>query len=277
MYEFLDRRYAQALYDVCEKAGNVEQTLEDLSVIVESMETGDELRKIIEHPQIHRPEKKKIITNLFKDQVSPELLDFLILLIEKDRFLYLKEKYNQLRLIYLEHHNTVEVEIRSARPLSDAQKKSLKEKLEKKYNKEIIFSEKVDKSLIGGMFIKVGDDVIDGTIKSRIEAMKGIMENKQDTNLYKEEEEKPLLAKITTIQPLTEDQKEDIIIKLENFYDRKFVIEEKIDKGILGGIHIVVGDDVIDATIKGKLIELGRINFSSKDNLIDTFDKNLKG
>ncbi|MGL4730199.1 MAG: F0F1 ATP synthase subunit delta [Clostridium sp.] len=257
MYEFLDRRYAQALYDVCEKNNILEETLEDLKSIVESMEECEELRKIIEHPQIHRPEKKAIFKKLFKDEVSEELLSFLILLIDKDRILYLKEKYNQFRLIYFERHNMVEVLVRTAIPLTDEQRNTLKEKLENKYKKEIILSEKVDESLLGGMIIKVGDDVIDGTVKSRISAMKQLMNDKQDIKINVEDE-KPLIAKVKSVQPLTEEQKKQIIEKLKSYYDREFIIEETIDKSILGGVHITVGDDIIDVTVKGKLIELRR-------------------
>ncbi|GAA0121288.1 MAG: F0F1 ATP synthase subunit delta [Clostridium argentinense] len=269
MYEFLDRRYALALYDVCEKNGTLEQTLEDLSIIVESMETSDELIKIIEHPQIHRAAKKEIFINLFKDQVSQELLDFLILLIDKDRILYLKEKYNQMRLIYFERHNMLEVDVRSAVKLSEEQKSSLKEKLEKKYNKEIIISEKVDKSLLGGMFIKVGDDVIDGTVRNRVEVMKGLMEEKRKDKVYEEDKFKILTAVVKTVNPLTEIQKENLITNLKEFYNREFIIKEVIDSSILGGIHITVGEDIIDATVKGKLIGFKQRGSLSKDPLLN--------
>jgi len=269
MYEFLDRRYALALYDVCEKRGTLEQTLEDLSIIIESMETGDELIKIIEHPQIHRAAKKEIFTKLFKDQVSEELLDFLILLIEKDRILYLKEKYNQMRLIYFERHNMIEAEVRTAVKLSDEQKLGLKEKLEKKYNKEIVISEKVDKNLLGGMFIKVGDDVIDGTVRNRFETMKGLMEEKRKDKVYLEDKSKVLTGVVKTVNPLTEIQRKNLITNLEKFYERKFVIEEVLDSSILGGIHVTVGEDVIDATIKGKLINFKHRGILFKGPLSD--------
>ncbi|GAA0125873.1 MULTISPECIES: F0F1 ATP synthase subunit delta [Clostridium] len=258
MYEFLDRRYAQALYDVCEKAGILEETLEDLNSIVESMEQSEELMKIIEHPQIHRAEKKAIFKRLFEDQVSPELLGFLILLIDKDRILYLKEKYNQFRLIYFERHNMLEAKVKTTIPLIDEQREALKVKLKNKYKKDIILLEEIDESLLGGMVVKIGDDVIDGSIKRRMESMKQLMQERKDIKVDVSEKFKPLVAKVKTVQPLNEEQKEQIIKKLKNYYNREFIIEESIDKKILGGVYITVGDDVIDVTVKGKLIELRR-------------------
>jgi len=65
--------------------------------------------------------------------------------------------------------------VKTVIPLEEEDRKNLKEKLEKKYNKEIILKEEIDKSIIGGVYVRVGDDVIDGTIKSKLNEMKRIM------------------------------------------------------------------------------------------------------
>ena len=57
----------------------------------------------------------------------------------------------------------------------DSEKKSLKEKLEAQYDKNIIMNNEVDKSILGGVFVRVGNDVIDGTVKSKLEELKKIM------------------------------------------------------------------------------------------------------
>ena len=57
----------------------------------------------------------------------------------------------------------------------DSEKEALKKKLESKYNKTILMTAEVDKSLLGGVYVRVGNDVIDGTVKSKLDEMKELM------------------------------------------------------------------------------------------------------
>ena len=80
-----------------------------------------------------------------------------------------------MKEIYLEKHNTLEAVVKSAVPLLDEEVNQLKEKIETKYNKKIQMKLIVDKTLLGGLYVRVGDDVIDGTVKSKLDEMKEIM------------------------------------------------------------------------------------------------------
>ena len=77
--------------------------------------------------------------------------------------------------IYLEKKNTVIAQVKSVIDLTEDQKKRLKEKLENKYNKKVIIEHEIDKSIIGGLYVRVGNDVIDGSIKSKLEDMRALM------------------------------------------------------------------------------------------------------
>ena len=77
--------------------------------------------------------------------------------------------------IHLERNNILIAEVKTAVPMLDSEKKSLKEKLEAQYDKNIIMNNEVDKSILGGVFVRVGNDVIDGTVKSKLEELKKIM------------------------------------------------------------------------------------------------------
>ncbi|GKU23314.1 F0F1 ATP synthase subunit delta [Clostridium folliculivorans] len=175
MYEYLDRRYALALYKVAEEKGKVEEYLQDLREICDLVYNNPDFYEVIKHPQISTGKKKKTFINIFKGKIDDELLSFLLILIEKDRILYLRQKLDQMEKIYLERNNTLIANVKSVIPLEDKQLKSLKEKLEKKYDKNIIFEQEIDKSIIGGLYVRVGNDVIDGTIKLKLEEMKALM------------------------------------------------------------------------------------------------------
>ncbi|HHD2768585.1 TPA: ATP synthase F1 subunit delta, partial [Clostridium perfringens] len=76
---------------------------------------------------------------------------------------------------HLERNNTLLAEVKSVVQLTEDEVKRLVEKLENKYSKKILLKQEIDKSIIGGLFVRVGDDVIDGTVKSRLDDMKLIM------------------------------------------------------------------------------------------------------
>ncbi|MEW9094452.1 MAG: F0F1 ATP synthase subunit delta [Clostridiaceae bacterium] len=175
MYEYLDRRYALALYEVAEKKGKIEEFIKDYREIVDVIYNNEELLQLIKHPQISTSKKKKIFIKIFKGKIDEELLSFLLILIEKGRILYLKEKEKELEKIYLEKHNMLRAHIKTVIPLENEEREELKEKLQSKYNKKVILKEEIDKSIIGGVYIRIGDDVIDGTIKSKLKEMKNIV------------------------------------------------------------------------------------------------------
>lgn len=175
MYEYLDRRYALALYEVAEEKGKVEEYLETLREICNLIYNNKDLYEIIKHPQISTRRKRETFKNIFKGKIDEDLLSFLLILVEKDRILYLREKLNEMEKIHLERNNTLLAIVKSVIPLTENEVNQLKEKLEVKYNKKIIFNQEIDKSILGGLYVRVGDDVIDGTIKTKLEEMRSLI------------------------------------------------------------------------------------------------------
>lgn len=175
MYEYLDKRYALALYQVAEQNGKVEEYLRDLRAICDLIDNNKDFHEVIKHPQISTKRKKKTFINIFKGQIDEELLSFLLILIEKDRILYIREKLNEMEKIDLERKSTLIAIVKTAVPLLEDEVRALQKKLEDKYDKKIIMTTEVDKSLLGGVYVRVGNDVIDGTVKSKVDDMKNIM------------------------------------------------------------------------------------------------------
>lgn len=179
MYEYLDRRYALALYEIAESKGKVDEYLRDLRQICDLIENNHDFYEVIRHPQINTRKKKQTFINIFKGRIDEDLLSFLLILIEKDRILYLREKLNEMEKIDLERRNTLKGVIKTAVPLLDNEFKTLKDIFEKKYDKNIIFQCKVDKKVLGGVYVRIGNDVIDDTVKSKIDEMKDLMLRKK--------------------------------------------------------------------------------------------------
>ena len=179
MYEYLDRRYALAIYEVAEKKGKVDEYLRDLREICDLIDNNQDFYEVIKHPQINTTKKKKLFIDIFKDKIDEDLLSFMIILIEKKRILHIREKLNQMEDIDLERRNIVKGIVKTAIPLLPEELENLKNVFEEKYNKTIIFSTQVDKTILGGVYVSIGNDVIDDTIKSKIEEMKELMLKKE--------------------------------------------------------------------------------------------------
>ncbi|HEY8890914.1 MAG TPA: F0F1 ATP synthase subunit delta [Clostridium sp.] len=175
MYEYLYKRYALALYEVAEEKGKVEEYLKDLQEIVLLMKNDVEFLRVIKHPKIGTSTKKEMFTRIFKDKIDDGLLSFLLILIEKGRILFVEENLKEMEKIHLKRTNTLLAEVKTVIPLMETERENLRLKLSKIYDKKILFDEKLDKKVIGGVYIRIGDDVIDGTVKSKLEEMKKIM------------------------------------------------------------------------------------------------------
>ena len=126
MYEYLDRRYALALYKVAEEKNKVDEYLQDLREICDIIDNNKELKAVIEYPQISTKQKKRIFIDIFKGKIDEELLSFLLILIEKGRILYLREKLNQFEQINLEKKNVVIAQVKSVIEMTDEQTSTLK-------------------------------------------------------------------------------------------------------------------------------------------------------
>ncbi|MCB2293180.1 F0F1 ATP synthase subunit delta [Clostridium algoriphilum] len=175
MYEHLYKRYALALYAVAEEKGKVEEYLNDLKEIVLLMKNDDEFLKVIKYPQISISTKKDMFVRIFKGKIDEELLNFLLILIEKKRILFIEENLKELEKIHLERNNTLLAEVKTVVPLMETERENLRTKLSNMYDKKIVFEEKLDEKIIGGVYIRVNDDVIDGTVKNKLNEMKKIM------------------------------------------------------------------------------------------------------
>lgn len=173
MYEFLDKRYALALYDVAEKQGKVEEFIQDFEDVVDLLKHNEECATLISHPQISTREKKEIFIKMFKGKIDDELLSFLLILIDKGRIMYAQEKLVEMKKIQLERQNVLIAEVKTVVPMDKEDKDKLIEKLSSMYGKQVRIEEELDKGILGGILIKIGTDIIDGTLKSKLSAIRG--------------------------------------------------------------------------------------------------------
>ncbi len=172
MYEAdIAKRYAEAVYGVAKEKDKVKEIYDMLNSLMELYINDSEFRNFMLHPLIENSEKKDFLGKIFTDadDITMNIIDYLV---DKDRIeiiRYIVSEY--LKLYYLEN-NEVEVTGIFSKELSEEQFALLKSKLEKKVGKKIILKIEVNKDIIGGGIVKMGDQIIDGSIKRQIENIK---------------------------------------------------------------------------------------------------------
>ncbi len=164
------KNYADSLVQVGKDGVmSYDAILNDLNTIKEITASSDELVKVMENPAISINSKNEIIDSVFSNQISDKIINFLKILIDKKRF-------NELNQIISAYSNEVDnisnikrVEVISAVEITDDRKQRLIEKLQNKLQKNVIVNLATDNEIIGGLVIKIDDDVIDNSLKNKLE------------------------------------------------------------------------------------------------------------
>jgi F-type H+-transporting ATPase subunit delta len=165
------RRYSSALLQVAREKGAVEEVLEDVKFIRNTIEDSRELVLFLKSPIVKKNDKEEVLNKLFKDQVQEITFMFLDLMIRKDRENLLGEIAEAYIERYNEYAGIQPVNISTAYELSDDQKEQLREVLEKKTGKTVEMHFEVDRSLKGGMAVRIEDTVIDGTVSHKLDEL----------------------------------------------------------------------------------------------------------
>lgn len=173
MSEFIiSTRYASALISKSEDSNSFEQVLSDMKFIKETIEDSRELRNFLSSPIISPDKKLAALKELFDKFIGEEVSNFLEFLISKGRENLLFDICKRFKELTDEKLNQSEVEITSAVDLDDSQKKEIEIRLEKMIGKKVIPHFSIESEIIGGFKARVGDTLIDATLKHQIELLK---------------------------------------------------------------------------------------------------------
>lgn len=169
----LARRYATALLAQAERAKAVEE-MEAQLLALKAAFTGDaRLRSALTHPKVGRSQKVKMLNAVFKDRTPPAFSAFLTLLIRKNRLKFIPEIADAFDRLADSTRGVVRVDVVSFMPLTDAQRQGLTAKLTKLLGgKSIELRVDVDPKALGGLSVRVGDTIIDGTARARLKNLR---------------------------------------------------------------------------------------------------------
>jgi len=169
MAKLVSKTYGDALFELALEENKIDSLLEEIEVVLIALTENQDLSKIMNHPKVSKEEKITLIEDIFKDRVSMELAGLMHMLVEKDHYHEIDNVLEYFVECVKEHKNIGTAFVTSAAELSDAQKKAVEKKLlETTKYVEFEMHYSVDADLIGGMVIRIGDRVVDSSIKTKL-------------------------------------------------------------------------------------------------------------
>jgi F-type H+-transporting ATPase subunit delta len=172
----IERRYAEALIAISSQAGTIDEYREELHAVVDIYKQQEDFRRFLLDPQIRAENKKNVVKSVFGSRIKDEIVNFLRLLLDKGRMAHLPGILEEYNFLADRKKNVLNMTIITAAPLSAEQVSRIKEKYKVMHKAYSVKADiEVDPSLIGGMKIKIGDKVEDGSIKGRLQGLKEIL------------------------------------------------------------------------------------------------------
>jgi F-type H+-transporting ATPase subunit delta len=163
-------QYAEAVLELAllEKAGLADQVLKELAEINRVMSATPDLTLVLNHPSVGHEEKRKLLVGLFGGKVDDLTLRLLELLLQKRRIAILPQIETEYRALLNARENIASASLICAEKLSESAVADIKARLTEHLGKKLELDVKVDPSLIGGVVLRLGDQVIDGSIRGKL-------------------------------------------------------------------------------------------------------------
>ena len=180
MAKLVSKVYGDALFQTAQEKDCLDVLYEEVLALQGTLKEHEDLIQLLNHPQVVKEEKVQIIHNVFQGRVSDEMMGFLAAVVDKGRQNDIPSIFAYFVARVKEYKKIGTADVTSAVELSSAQKTQVKERLlattryvefEMNYN--------VDPSLIGGMVIRIGDRVVDSSIKTQLYELKKELLNVQ--------------------------------------------------------------------------------------------------
>ena len=160
--------YAQALMSLAQQSDLAEQFGETFRSLESLMSESQEFKDFVQNPVIANEDKKAVLKQVMGD-ANPYLVNFMMLLVDKRRIVFLESIVNQYLSLLRKLNQTALAEVISARELSDEQKGNIVEKVKGIVEaRDVELKTSVNPDLIGGVIIKVGSKVIDASLRGQL-------------------------------------------------------------------------------------------------------------
>ena len=164
------RPYAKAVFETAQAGSSLAEWSDTLSLLAAVVVNAD-MKSVLESPAMGAAEKGEILIDICKDSLSDSSRNLVKVLAENARLVLLPEIAELYEMFRAEAESKIEAVVTSAYALSDAQKQAMTDALKKKLGSDVTLVTEIDESLIGGVIIKAGDLVIDGSAQARLASL----------------------------------------------------------------------------------------------------------
>ena len=173
MAKLISKTYGDALFETAMEKQRIDSMFAEAKTVLEALQTNPDFGKLMNHPKILKEEKLQVLEEVFKGRVSDEMTGFMTIVIKKDRFAEMEEIFNYFISKVKEYKKIGVAYITTPLAMNEIQKANVKERLlaTTPYEEMEIHYE-VEEDLIGGMVIRIGDRVVDSSIRTKLEELK---------------------------------------------------------------------------------------------------------
>jgi F-type H+-transporting ATPase subunit delta len=280
------RKFAAALFSLAQDKGLVDRVENDFGLLQRALTEDSDLGRVLLHEEITAESKIATAQQVLGGVVSPLFMNFIGVVIQKRREDHLEEMQRQYNEIFNDARGLVLGEVRSAVPLSDAQVSSLNERLNDRLKKKIQLKAVVDPALLGGLVVRVGDTLIDDSVKTKLKRLQDRLSQesfggetiKLTLDYLTKAVEKPVLelheeghveytepdlaalgalrAEVRSATALSKDQLDTLARGLSQKFGRPVNLTAKVDPELIGGLVVRAGDLLIDDSVRTRIKRL---------------------
>jgi F-type H+-transporting ATPase subunit delta len=169
-------RYAGALLASAKEQGVLDGVAESYITILDAVEGNARLGIFMDSPQVATQEKKDLVKSVFGGNVEPVLLNFIHMLIDKNRIDSFRDIGLQFAEMVEEERGVVRARVVTAVQLTDDLSAKLEAKLSSFTGKTVILEKKVDPAVIGGACVTIKDKILDGTVRTNLDLLRKKLE-----------------------------------------------------------------------------------------------------
>ena len=167
MAKLVSKTYGEALFEVAVEEGTIDSTLEEVQIVLDVIEANEQYIKLLTHPKLPVEQKVSLVEQVFAGKASDTLTGFMVTIVEKGRFSEIEKILTYFIDKVREYKKIGVAYVISAVELSKDEKQEIVQKLLNTTSYvEFIMNYSVDASLIGGVVIRIGDRVVDGSVKN---------------------------------------------------------------------------------------------------------------
>ncbi|MCI5917878.1 MAG: ATP synthase F1 subunit delta [Roseburia sp.] len=169
MAKLVSKTYGDALFEVALEEDKLDQFLEEVKAVKAAIDENQDLFKLMSHPKVVKEEKIKVVEDIFSGKVSRELVGLIRMIVDKGHFEQIDSVFTYFIDEVKEYRNIGTAYVTSALELTDAQKSAIEKRL-LETTKYVTFEMhyNVDAAIIGGLVIRIGDRVVDSSVRTKL-------------------------------------------------------------------------------------------------------------